>query len=312
MDESRAVEAIVHRAFPGARIEWGEPLDGGISARAIALDLRLSTGEMRRVVVRRPSHPTRALALASAQAEYRALHIARAVGVRVPAVHYLDESVPALVLGYVEGAPELSPSDVGAFLEQMAAELVRIHTIAVPERDRVVLPLQREIVGGRIREWPDTLDASLDEARLRRALDDFWPWPAARVDSLLHGDYWPGNLLWQRGRLAAVIDWEEAAIGDPLADLAIARLDVLWVLGRDAMHQLTRIYLAQSNLDPRALPYWDLYAALRPMSRLAAWAPAYAQPALGRQDVTEAHMRAGHQAFVEQAMFQLDRLDRRS
>jgi aminoglycoside phosphotransferase (APT) family kinase protein len=37
---------------------------------------------------------------------------------------------------------------------------------------------------------------------------------------VLHGDYWPGNVLWRDGRLVGVIGWEEAAFGDPLADLA--------------------------------------------------------------------------------------------
>jgi aminoglycoside phosphotransferase (APT) family kinase protein len=36
--------------------------------------------------------------------------------------------------------------------------------------------------------------------------------------SLLHGDYWPDNTLWRDGRLVCVIDWEDAALGDPLAD----------------------------------------------------------------------------------------------
>ena len=38
----------------------------------------------------------------------------------------------------------------------------------------------------------------------------------------LHGDLHPGNLLVRDGRLAAVIDWGLAAVGDPAADLAIA------------------------------------------------------------------------------------------
>lgn len=38
----------------------------------------------------------------------------------------------------------------------------------------------------------------------------------------LHGDLHPGNLLMRDGRLAAVIDWGLAAVGDPAADLAAA------------------------------------------------------------------------------------------
>lgn len=38
----------------------------------------------------------------------------------------------------------------------------------------------------------------------------------------LHGDLHPGNLLVHDGRLAAVIDWGLAAVGDPAVDLSVA------------------------------------------------------------------------------------------
>jgi aminoglycoside phosphotransferase (APT) family kinase protein len=37
---------------------------------------------------------------------------------------------------------------------------------------------------------------------------------------LVHGDYRIGNLIWQSTRIVAVLDWERADIGDPMADLA--------------------------------------------------------------------------------------------
>ena len=46
-------------------------------------------------------------------------------------------------------------------------------------------------------------------------------------------------MVWQGGQLAAVLDWEAATTRDPLADLAIARLDMLWVFGKAAMHAFT-------------------------------------------------------------------------
>jgi aminoglycoside phosphotransferase (APT) family kinase protein len=34
-------------------------------------------------------------------------------------------------------------------------------------------------------------------------------------------------VLWRDGRIVAVIDWEDAQVGDPLADLANTRLELL-------------------------------------------------------------------------------------
>jgi hypothetical protein len=91
-----------------------------------------------------------------------------------------------------------------------------------------------------------------------------------------------------------------------LADVAIARLDVLWVFGEAAMHELTRHYREQTQLDWRNLARWDLCASLRPMSSLATWAPGYARPPFHRPDVTELTMRDGHHYFVEQALRALE------
>ena len=66
-------------------------------------------------------------------------------------------------------------------------------------------------------------------------------WPLVRRNPavLLHGDFWPGDVLWQAGRLTAVLDWEDAQVGDPLADVGNTRLEFLWAFGREAMQQFT-------------------------------------------------------------------------
>ena len=81
---------------------------------------------------------------------------------------------------------------------------------------------------------------------------------------LLHGDFWLGNLLWQGERLTGLIDWEDAMVGDPLADLGKSRLEMLWTLGEEAMAIYTAQYLSRNRgLDARALPFWDLWGAAR-------------------------------------------------
>ena len=56
-----------------------------------------------------------------------------------------------------------------------------------------------------------------------------------------------------------MIDWEDAAIGDPLADLANARLEILWAYGWDAMTTFTARYLARCSVDVTALPTINAY-----------------------------------------------------
>ena len=115
---------------------------------------------------------------------------------------------------------------------------------------------------------------------------------------VLHGDCWPGNLLWRDGRLAGVIDWEEAAFGDALADLAILRLEIVWHFGTAAMDMLTDEYLAlRPAVGTATLPVWDLRAALR-----ACEFPLETLPLTAGEI---ASMRAAHREFAVTAMRQL-------
>ena len=111
--------------------------------------------------------------------------------------------------------------------------------------------------------------------------------------------YWPGNVLWRDGQLAAVIDWEDAALGDPLADLANSRLEVLWAFGAGAMQRYTRQYLAlMPDLDTALLAYWDLCVALRPVARYTEWA---------EDRDAELRMREGLKVFIVQALKKIER-----
>src|SRR5438309_11812472 len=44
--------------------------------------------------------------------------------------------------------------------------------------------------------------------------------PASRPAVLVHADFHYGNMLFRRGEVVAVLDWEIAELGQPLLDLA--------------------------------------------------------------------------------------------
>jgi aminoglycoside phosphotransferase (APT) family kinase protein len=140
---------------------------------------------------------------------------------------------------------------------------------------------------------------SSDDARIRAIFESARSLPQVNQATLLHGDYWPGNLLWKDDHLVAVIDWEDAHVGDPLADFAISRLDTLLIFGIAAMQDFTQQYQSMTAIDFTHLPYWDLCAALRAAPHLAEWAVGY--PLVGRPDITENILRKGYELFINQA-----------
>jgi aminoglycoside phosphotransferase (APT) family kinase protein len=302
------LERIVRKLFPCATLLRAWPLSGGISTRMVALEIELPTGETRKIILRQPgvagqNHDPRA-----AEEEYKVLHIARSLGLPAPAPLVYDPSgkitpAPYLIIEYIEGRPDFAPANLGSYTRQAAEQLSHIHRAIISSQDLSFLPPYPKGLAETVAESNAALNRSMDEARIRAALANSWPFPRIISPALLHGDYWPGNLLWQEDRLAAVIDWEDAALGDPLADLAIARLDLLWIFGREAMQSFTDHYLSYNPIDSSFLPGWDLLAALRLIrmagSNLAEWA-AFFHP-FGRADISEETILEQYRFFIEQA-----------
>ena len=291
-----AMRQLARRLEPGGLLRRSWPLAGGVSAEVTAFEIERLDGRPRRLILRRHGEEDRRRNPDIGRDEFRLLQIAQAHGLVAPKPLLFDEScqlfpTPILVIDWVDGETEFAPLDLDGFLAQAAAQLAKIHSMNNPE-ELSFLP-QHEC--GRDAGHTE-LDASLGEGDIREALATAGPVPQVNQRVLLHGDYWPGNILWKDGVLAAVIDWEDAAVGDPRDDLANARLEMLWAFGTEAMQAFTERYDSMTAFDLTALPYWDLCAALRPCGKMAGW-PLDA--------AAEQRMRERHRLFVAQALLAL-------
>ncbi|MFN8440343.1 MAG: phosphotransferase [Caldilineaceae bacterium] len=291
--------ALVEQIDPTAKLQKSWPLRGGVSAQVTALEIVRADGQVQRWVVRQHGTADRQRNPQIAADEFKLLQMVAAAGVVVPQPIYVELTgeilgIPALVVEFVDGTSEFTPRDIDHFTYQLALQLHKIHAIHPAHVALDFLPKQRYSLPPR----PAQLDETLSEGRIRHALAGWDPRHHANPPTLLHGDYWPGNILWQNGTLAAVIDWEDAQFGDPLADVANCRFELAWTVSPEAMARFTHHYKALSNsalatLDFTNLPYWDLRAALRPAGKLSSW---------GLDAETEQRMRTAHHAFSEEAL----------
>jgi aminoglycoside phosphotransferase (APT) family kinase protein len=294
---------LVHQFEPESVLLRAWHLEGGISAQVTAIQVQDSGGTTKKMVVRRHGDADLKRNPNVAADEFRLLQILHGLSLAVPAPVYVDPSgeflsTPCIVVEYLEGKPELAPADLGEHIRLLAAHLASIHRVNDATHDLAFLPDQHKMISTKLHERPETLDESLSEGSIRARLEIAWNQRHYNPSVLLHGDFWPGNLLWQAGALTGIIDWEDAALGDPLSDLAITRLEVFWAFGYEAMEHFTGHYQSlMPSIDFGSLPLWDLVAALRPAFEIAEWAG---------NAKAEQRMRERHQIFVAQALERLD------
>lgn len=304
--ERDRITRLADRHYPG-RLLNAQPLSGGMSAETWALELAAGAASARAetVILRIPGAATLRFNPHAAENEFATLEYLQSLRLPTPAPLVLDVSrailpAPYLIIACIPGqtlyAGRLPPD----FAAQMGSALARIHAAGLgATATRPHLP---RISAQPIPRLPTNL--ALDTGRFQDTIRAAWPFPANNPLTLLHGDFWIGNLLWHGSRLAGVIDWEDAALGDPLADLAIARLDLMWIYSRQARDAFTHAYLAENACELGSLPWWDLWAAQR-LARLvgndlAGWVAFLHDHQL--TSLTPADVQARYQAFVDQAV----------
>ena len=244
----------------------------------------------------------------SAAQEFRTLHAVHQMGLKTPAPYLIDETrsiltTPYLVMSHVTGRPDYQPQNRSQMAQQIATELAQLHQLPQTAADWTFLPLTADWVRNQINQsFNKPSMHPLESLALNTIQADKRPWQNHNTPRLLHGDFWPGNWLWSNGHLQAIIDWEDALWGDPLADLAIAQLDISLIFGEPAAQVFTATYMnhISKNIDFQYLPFWRLASALRAYAGTSAWSQGW--PVLGRPDITYSTMINRLNRFTKQTL----------
>ncbi len=216
-----------------------------------------------------------------ASREFRVLQALEGTPVPVPRALWCDATGDVLgtsfyVMEFVDGDiplpwdASLAEQDKRAMHEAFTDVLADLHSadwsalgldfLGVPEdrADPAALELERccEVLERiSLRPYPLLLEviAWLDERR-----------PRSPVLSLVHDDYRMGNFIWGNGAITALLDWERAFIGDPMADIAFTRIEGLagWCSISDAMAER---YTAKSGIeiDEERVAYYEVLEMLK-------------------------------------------------
>ncbi|MET8908796.1 phosphotransferase family protein [Micromonospora sp. NPDC004551] len=170
--------------------------------------------------------------------EYRVMSALRATAVPVPATwalctddrvlgapFYVMERVTGTAYRHAAELAPLGPERTRAISTRLVDTLAALHAVDPAAVGLADFGRPAGFLGRQVRRWRAQLDASYcrdlpaaDELHARLASGV----PADSAPGIVHGDYRLDNVLVdEHDRLAAVVDWEMATLGDPLTDLAL-------------------------------------------------------------------------------------------
>ena len=267
------------------------PMTGGGSCELFALD----RGATRWVLRRAPRHASAATAH-DVLREFRILNAIKdePVPIARPLVACADPEVfgaPFYVMEHIDGRPIVQSipeawahalDTHGRALEHLVDALVAIHAVDWRRCGLQDMDHTDDYVSRQLARWLKQLDSygGRDLPAARRTAE----WldkerPDIQPSALCHGDYKLDNVLFAPDappKLLAVVDWEMAAIGDPLVDLAWAlifhpgpegtmRLGMAGTPRFDAAHlprrtELINRYAVRSGRDTTSIGWYDVFA----------------------------------------------------
>ncbi len=227
-------------------------LTGGVSTSSHLLVLRSG----REVVLRRHSPRTLEEEPGIVAGEAAALAHVSGHGLPTPDVLAVDAdgsatgARPAMVMGRLPGRIELAPRDPNSWLQQLAHALARVHSLPP-----VVAGVPAEPLWFASHELPPW---TAHPERWAEAIAIVAAEPPPSTPSVFtHGDFQHFNLLWSRGRLTGIVDWNAPSARPPDADIGHCRLNLVILYGTEVADDFLRRYERESG--GRAVdPWWDL------------------------------------------------------
>jgi aminoglycoside phosphotransferase (APT) family kinase protein len=254
---------------PTARVLNASSRRGGSSSAIHVITVDDGHGTRHQAVLRRyvlPEVQHEAADLAATEAA--ALRLMAASPVPTPELIVADPTgadagVPTVLMSLLPGRLEWAPAParLERFLARLVEPLLTISEVAVPpgagisgyrpyELGRAVGPPPWTRLSSRV--W-DTAVALYEAAP---------PLPERRF---IHRDYHPGNVLWHRGAITGVVDWQSAKLGAPEADVGHCRVNLCWHFSADVADRFLRHWQAISGRTEYH-PYWDIAVVLAPPS----------------------------------------------
>jgi len=242
----------------GSRVVGHRRLTGGVCSAVHRLTVE-RRGVRTFVVLRQ--YPAGVGVEADLEKEIANLGVVADSGLPVPSVLATDVAgaatggAPSLLMSRLPGHVHLTPAEPRSWIAQIAELAARLHSLDLPART--------------FRPWSDSWVA-LERFRVPIGARKPAVWKAAfgvmaeapprDTPVFLHRDFLPVNMLWSRGRITGLTDWNSIQRGSRAIDVGECRFYLAALCSPEWSEELRSQYesTAATALDP----WWDLYGLL--------------------------------------------------
>lgn len=290
------VAAVMGR---GSRVVGHRRMTGGVSS--VVNRLTVERDGVRSFVVLRQYPQGRGLS-ATAEAEISNLAAVADSGLPVPRVLAADVDgamtggAPSLLMTRLPGHLDLSPVDPQSWMARIAELAVALHSLDLPAKV--------------FRPWTDSWIAPAAELQVPAGARKPAVWKAAFGAMaatppkdhavFLHGDLLPVNILWSRGSISGLLDWNSVHRGSRAVDIGHCRRYLAALYSPEWSEHLRSVYerMVGITLDP----WWDLYALLHHDDSQSKW---IRRQVARRRPVDGSGMTARVEAVIESTLQRL-------
>lgn len=284
----------------GSRIVGYRRLTGGVNSAVHRLTVERH--DKRTFVVLR-QYPAGSIALRTAMEEEVAnLKVVAGSGLPVPMILAADVGgtatggAPSLLMTRLPGHVHLNPAQRRPWIEKVAEFAARLHSVDLPA------PI--------FRPWTDSWITPVGQFHVPVGAQRPAVWKAA-FDAMeapppddgavfLHGDYLPVNLLWSRGQITGLTDWNGIHRGSRTIDVGQCRRYLASLYSADWAEELRSLYESITGITLH--PWWDLYTLLHHDNN---GPKSISRQVAGRRPVDVAGMTARVEVAVSQALQRL-------
>ena len=304
-----SVNKITGIIYPKSEVIKIERLHGGIDNQVFLINLLNAQKASEKIILKLRRKELSDIEPNAYGKQYKLLSMLYEAGLPVQLPLWYDTigelfGTQAIALSYLDGNPTLSPINKVTWVKQLGEALAKIHCFDISKYDMSFLTSRDKETECLLSNAPEKkiIEEHPNGKVMWDILNKNWFEIKKEPRTLIHQDYHPGNIIFNKNTLSGVIDWDGASIGHPTYDVSHNRVDLAMQFGQDVADLFLEAYEKAIGYKLKEIFFWDIHRAWAALPNYKYWIPA--MHGIGRLDLNEQNMGERLNIFIHNAINQ--------